>query len=75
MSLVATFAVIAHNFHAERNWKAELQALSQRHPRVPRRHHRTPTQTKPLAAVSEKKRTARRGPKGLEFLGTPRDGP
>jgi hypothetical protein len=72
-TLVATFAVVAHNFHVQRNWRARM-ALA------PPRPHRS---TRKLAAIdttavvpsTNGATPKRRGPKGLEFLGTPRAGP
>lgn len=64
-TLIATFAVIAHNQHIQRTWKAKQALLaSQPIPRAPlKRQNRRP---EPPAQGTP------RGPKGLEFLGTPR---
>ena len=71
-TLVAIFAVVAHNFHVQRTWRARM-ALTPFRPR--------PTRTKvgeelrPEPPATNGATSKRRGPKGLEFLGTPRAGP
>ncbi len=71
-TLVATFAVVAHNFHAERTWRAKLALM----PRVPRRPRATRGLTGDLISTPANGEAPKpRGPKGLDFLGTPRAGP
>jgi hypothetical protein len=72
-TLVATFAVVAHNFHVQRTWRARM-ALAPTRPRVQRTRTAAidPTPSVPSTNGTTRKR---RGPKGLEFLGTPRAGP
>ena len=81
-TLVATFAVMAHNFHVQRTF-AVRQRLASISPR-PRRTlpSSRPTQTTPAgltaarhARAAAEREAAPRGPKGLEFLGTPPAGP
>ena len=74
-TLVATFAVVAYNVHAERNWKAKI-ALSVSAP-YRRRHRRSNRvedrlEREPMVDNDEPPRS---GPKRLEFLGSPRAGP
>ena len=82
-SVVATFAVMAHNFHIQRTHKARMKPLAEKNPQSkdPERAlpSAQPTQTLPpeLATATKAVEAARRevspkGPKGLEFLGTPR---
>jgi hypothetical protein len=70
---VATFAVVAYNFHVQRTWRARI-ALATPQPRVQRTRTAAidPTPSVPSTNGATRKR---RGPKGLEFLGTPRAGP
>ncbi len=71
-TLVATFAVVAHNFHVQRTWRAK-QALTA--PR-PKRARATKKDDPVLAVPPTTNGVAKpRGPKGLEFLGSPRAGP
>jgi hypothetical protein len=72
-TLVATFAVVAHNFHVQRTWRARM-ALA---PPRPCRPTRQLAAIAPAPSVPSTSGTApkRRGPKGLEFLGSPRAGP
>jgi len=70
-TLVATFAVVAHNFHVQRTWRARL-ALSAPRPKRIRAKKLDPAVVPPPTPNGV---TKPRGPKGLEFLGTPRAGP
>ena len=75
-TLVATFAVVAHNVHTERTWRAKL-AL-QAPPAKRRQHNRqVPDEVELVRPTppTQPRARRRRGPKGLEFLGTPRAGP
>lgn len=68
-TLIATFAVIAHNQHIQRTWAAKQALLASQPAPRPKRKRRSP-QPKPNTTRQP------RGPKGLEFLGTPlRAGP
>ena len=73
-TLVATFAVVAHNFHAQRTWAAKV-ALT----KPPKRHRHRPAAAVEvhvaLPSSPSMVRKAAPGPKGLEFLGQPRAGP
>ncbi|MHB1988276.1 MAG: hypothetical protein ACYCSF_09860 [Acidimicrobiales bacterium] len=76
-TLVALFAVAAHNFHVERNWARRQQLrenLDGRQLRKKRRRNGPVVAERALEAAPVTA-PAGRGPKGLEFLGTPRDGP
>jgi len=80
-TLVAALAVMAHNHHVQRTFYARQDLLAEdespgAEDRLP---SKAPTQTLPGSiAVAEKEAVAAareaspRGPKGLEFLGTPR---
>jgi len=71
-TLVATFAVIAHNCHAQRTWGAKLALAALPTWGMSRRRDETDdadTMAPVLALPTP------RGPKGLEFLGSPRAGP
>lgn len=68
-TLIATFAVIAHNQHIQRTWKAKQELIANQPIPRPKRKRQSPQPEPPATGQP-------RGPKGLEFLGTPlRAGP
>lgn len=76
-TFVALFAVLAHNFHIERNWtrrQALREGLTGRTLGKKRRKN-TQMLEDELSRSAPATAPAGRGPKGLEFLGTARAGP
>ena len=76
-TFVALFAVVAHNFHIERGW-VRRQALRVDLPgkKLARKRRRnSQILEEAVASSSPSTSPGGRGPKGLEFLGSPRDGP
>lgn len=71
-TLVATFAVVAHNFHVPRTWRAKLALTAPRPKRLRQMKRLQPVVTTPPKTNGVAKP---RGPKGLELLATPRAGP
>jgi hypothetical protein len=82
-SVVAAFAVMAYNFHTQRTFAAKLARLVERQAEKAEQNRRElrragrlalpsaqPTKTTPRGIEAETERPVR-GPKGLEFLGTP----
>jgi hypothetical protein len=76
-TFVALFAVVAHNFHVERNWMRRQELRERLEGKKLCKKRRRNDQVAPERAPNAAPITAPagRGPKGLEFLGTPRDGP
>jgi len=72
-TLVATFAVIAHNFHVQRTWRARM-ALTALRPR-PIRAKKVADDQRLEPRATNGATPKRRGPEDLEFLGSPRAGP
>jgi len=71
-TLVATFAVIAYNFHVQRTWAARV-ALGAPPPSRPRTKRASVSDA--VLGSSKGNGPKPRGPKGLEFLGSPRASP
>jgi hypothetical protein len=72
-TLVATFAVVGHNVHIERAWKVKGELKESEGFARAKKKKRLQIELSPDEMVYTS--PAGRGPKGLEFLGTPRAGP
>jgi hypothetical protein len=71
-TLVATFAVMAYNFHIQRTWAARLRLTEDPPVRPGSLPSAQPTETLPDWVATPKRETTPQGPKGLDVLGTPR---
>lgn len=81
-TLVAAFALMAYNFHTQRTWDAMERLTREKSGRASERRGRLrkelampsaqPTKTMPTEVERNSAAKPARGPKGLEFLGSPR---